>query len=1261
MISNLKLRNGWLPLLLACLLCTGHSFAETWKPADVSSMTSASPRYIKPVKARYFEPDQAALLAEFEASPKERTGNIRNYGKVISLPMPDGRTARFAVAAYDMMESGLAAKWNFIRTYTGQGIDDPAASLKVDFTSFGFHYQVLSPSGAFYADPVFHGDKRFIQVYDKKALRIQDKPGRFICSFGSGVQESTLSNPGVSSVQNSSGGTRRTYRLALAATAEYTTFHGGATGAASAMVTTVNRVSGVYEIDLAVRLVLVNNTNQLIYTNATSDPYTNNNGSTMLGQNQTNITNIIGSANYDIGHVFSTGGGGIAGLGVVCNSSQKARGVTGSPQPVADAFDIDYVAHEMGHQFSGNHTFNSQTGSCGGGNRNANTAYEPGSGTTIMAYAGICGADDLQSNSNAYFVFKSYEEINTFISNNNTGGSCPVKESTGNNPPVIPAQQGGFTIPISTPFKLTAAGVTDPDGDALTYCWEQSDLGAAGAPGSTTGPIIRSWNPVASPERVVPRLTNLLAGTTVIGEKLPTAARTMSFKLMVRDNVAGSGGVNEGTLNFSVSATGGAFAVTAPNANTVVWDGGSTQTVTWNAGSTASAPFNAPYVRIKLSTNGGNTYPYVLADSTQNDGSQSITVPVLPATSVQCRIMVEALGNIFFDISNANFKINAPSTASIPMALLSGPQVCAGESFRVSFTPNDATIYNSGNIFSIRLSDASGNFTNPVTVGSVAATGTDTILVTLPTSLAAGNGYMLQIASSNPPRTGSVNINAPVINALAAAPASISGPQNVCEGNTATYTVPAQTDATGFAWTIPAGCQLLSANADSSSISILFSGAGGDLKVVAKNNCGYGLPKTILLAPTTILPASVSATASTLNPCFGTAVTFTANPQNGGLAPQYQWMKNNVAIDTATGPILTTTNVATGDVFKVILTSSLTCGALNADTSAGLALTVTQPQTPTASIESDAQADTACVGIPVTFLSTITTGGGTNPKYAWFKNTTQVAGQTQSSLTLTNLVSGDSVRLRLTVTGTCLTSTVVFSPAIRITLVTLTANAGVDTTVCPGSATQLRGLPAGGTWSGANVVNTGLFTAPASGSSFLTYTVNKYGCSKFDTKVVGVFQLPGVTFTVNGDTLKGSATGATSWAWYLNGNLIPGAVSQKYVITESGEYCCEATFGNTCSKKSTCTQVTYTETSGLLSSNSGIQLWPNPAGSKVQLRWTGSMESMDIFSSDGRKIRTISLSGNSSELSVENLPRGMYRIVLQDGKGRFRSSSLVLQ
>jgi hypothetical protein len=374
----------------------------------------------------------------------------------------------------------------------------------------------------------------------------------------------------------------------------------------------------------------------------------------MLSQNQSNLDTVIGSANYDFGHVFSTGGGGVASLGVVCRAGVKARGVTGSSQPVGDPFDVDYVAHEIGHQFGANHSFNGNAGSCSGGNRNGPTAYEPGSGSTIMAYAGICGAQNLQLYSDDYFHGVNLDEIVAY-STVGSGNGCPVVTPTRNQPPVVDAGPGGFTIPSQTPFTLTGSA-SDPNGDALTYNWEEFDLGPAGAPNNPLSPpFFRSWPSVASPARTFPRLPDLVNNSTVIGEVLPNVTRALNFRLTVRDNRLGGGGVNSANVGFNVTTAAGPFAVTAPN-TAVVWAGNSQQNVTWNVAGTTAAPVSCPSVAISLSSDGGFTYPITLVSNTPNDGSQSIVVPNIATTTA--RVRVACASNVFFDISNANFTIN---------------------------------------------------------------------------------------------------------------------------------------------------------------------------------------------------------------------------------------------------------------------------------------------------------------------------------------------------------------------------------------------------------------------------------------------------------------------------------------------------------------------------------------------------------------------------------------------------------------------------
>ncbi|MEO7760908.1 MAG: zinc-dependent metalloprotease family protein, partial [Casimicrobiaceae bacterium] len=406
---------------------------------------------------------------------------------------------------------------------------------------------------------------------------------------------------------------------------------------------------------------------------ANKDPYSNGNGSMMLNQNQNNIDKVIGSVNYDIGHVFSTGGGGIAQLAVPCGNS-KAKGVTGLSNPVGDPFAIDYVAHEMGHQWGANHTFNGTVSSCGGGNRSNTSAYEPGSAITIMGYAGICGNQDLAGHSIDTFHVKSLEAIVAY-SQTGAGNNCAAATATGNTAPAVTGP-GNFTIPKQTPFSLTAIAIDD-NGATFTYDWEEYDLdagnsGTTAVPNTdadgTARPIFRPYSPSLSGTRIFPSLPYILNNANVppastadgflIGELLPAISRAMTFKVVARDNRANGGGINTATSTITINGASGPFVVTSPNTNVTVL-ALTPYNVTWNVAGTAGAPVSAANVRILLSTDGGQTFPIVLAASTPNDGAQTVFFPNLATTTA--RVRVEAIGNIFFDISDANFAITVNS------------------------------------------------------------------------------------------------------------------------------------------------------------------------------------------------------------------------------------------------------------------------------------------------------------------------------------------------------------------------------------------------------------------------------------------------------------------------------------------------------------------------------------------------------------------------------------------------------------------------
>lgn len=618
-------------------------------PARDAAWEAPLPRHF-----RVLEVNVEALENLLDRAPAERSEEAAQAPVVLSLPYPDGTNKLFRVEESSILEPALAAAFPEIRTYVAQGIDDPTASARLSLTSLGFHAQVLSAAGTVLIDPYRRGDERYVLSYFKReAIRPAGKP--FECHVDEAPEEAAAL-PDVLEV--ASGTQLRTYRLALAGTGEYSAAvcapnPADVSCALNAMAVSMNRVNGVYEREVAIRMVMVANNNLIVYTNGATDPYANGNGGLMLTQNQINLDTVIGTANYDIGHVFSTGGGGVASLQVPCTSN-KARGVTGQSNPVGDPFDIDYVAHEMGHQWGGAHTFNGTTSSCSG-NRSSSSAYEPGSGSTIMAYAGICGAENLQPNSDDTFHPRSYDQIVAFSTG--AGSSCAVVTSTGNSAPVVNAG-AAYTIPRQTPFTLTGSA-TDPDGDPLTYMWEEFDLGSASPPNddvSAVRPIFRSFVPLTVPSRTFPRLPDVLGNVTTLGESMSTRNRTMTFRLTARDNRTGGGGVNFASTTVTVNAASGPFAVTQPN-TAVSWTGLSSETVTWNVAGTSSAPVSCADVAIHLSTDGGNTFPEVLAASTPNDGSEAVTVPNLPAT--QARIRVSCVGNVFFDVSNANFTILA--------------------------------------------------------------------------------------------------------------------------------------------------------------------------------------------------------------------------------------------------------------------------------------------------------------------------------------------------------------------------------------------------------------------------------------------------------------------------------------------------------------------------------------------------------------------------------------------------------------------------
>ena len=671
----------------------------------------------------------------------ENSGFIAN----VLFPHPDGSMHEYRSVANSTMHPDLAANFPEIKTYDASGND--GSFVKWDITPKGLHVMIMKPGeSTIFIDPIFDNNDEYYIVYRKKDFFTSKT---FACDFNLDVNNLSTQKVAVSGSLMSFGTCElRSYRLALAATGEYTTFHGGTVALAlAAQVTTMNRVNGVYERDMAITMNIIANNNLIIYTNAGSDPYANGTPGTMINQNQTNIDAVIGNSNYDIGHVFGTNSGGLAGLGVVCNNSQKARGVTGSAAPINDPFDIDYVAHEMGHQFGANHTQNNPCNSV------AATRMEPGSASTIMGYAGIC-PPNVQSNSDDHFHGISLEEIGIEILSG--GHTCEQITALANNPPVVTGTNGNVTVPANTPFALTAFA-TDPDGDPLSYCWEQMNNQASTQPPvatSTGGPNFRSNSPVTDPTRYFPNLADLAAGISPTWEVIPSVTRTMNFRVSVRDNSPGPGGCNDhADITLTTDAGSGPFIVLYPSATGIIWAGASSETVTWDVANTDNAPVNCTNVDILLSIDGGLTYPYTLATGVANDGSELIAVPNVATTTA--RVMVISSAGTFFDISNNDFEITMATFDFTQSIAVTDVSICQ---------PSDAT-------YTVDIGEI-GGYTDPVTlsVSGVPAGATSSfsvnpvnpvgssILTITNTGAAAPGVYSMTVSGTSTTGTKNTNI-----------------------------------------------------------------------------------------------------------------------------------------------------------------------------------------------------------------------------------------------------------------------------------------------------------------------------------------------------------------------------------------------------------------------------------------------------------------------------------------------------------------------
>ena len=645
-------------ILAAMLLLAARAAAaeQIWQEVDqVQARTVATAE-------RQYQVDGSALRALLQ-----RVTEIRGPGsqRTIRLPMPDGSFADFEIFESPIMADEVAQRYPEIRTFKVYGIDDPIASGRLDISPQGFHAMLHTSQGRLFIDPL--ADSGQPDRYQARTQNASPSPG-YACGVDDFNMSSVASNRAVAASAARISGKFLQYRLAVAATTEYVQLLTGpaadVTQAQLAIISAISRVNEIYERDLGIQLMLVSD--ETFIEKGFNVVFSDGDPAQMFIQNQDWIDTRLTPSGYDIGHVFGTRGGGLAWLGSVCENGNKAKGVSAIPDPLGDPFYIDYVAHEIGHQFDADHSFNGSSGSCGPG-RNETTAYEPGSGSSIMAYAGICAGENLQGNSDATFHAGSIAQINNYTS---AGGSCFSEVPTrfpNPNEPIVSAITNR-TIPANTPFELdgTASDGDIPGslGQALSYQWDQLDAGCAtdaNSFGTDTGfnSLFRSYPPRAQSSRNFPALGTQLRGLYDKAEVLPCHNRDLNFRLTVRDQSSGQGTAN---VNLSVVDTGAAFEILNLNSGSVI-NSSMAITVNWRVAGTDQPPISCSTVDIDLLTfqdaaySRHSVYPLGTVPNTPGTADVFIQPADQSLSHPRARIRIKCSNNIFYDISDVDFAI----------------------------------------------------------------------------------------------------------------------------------------------------------------------------------------------------------------------------------------------------------------------------------------------------------------------------------------------------------------------------------------------------------------------------------------------------------------------------------------------------------------------------------------------------------------------------------------------------------------------------
>ncbi len=631
-------------------------------------------------KSQQTEKEDSAFLHAAELDFNQFKGNLYRQAKgvqkgkglvVISFPNEEGEIEQFRVQETEIIAPSIASKFPNIKTFRGESSKRKGVYLRFTISPQGLNGMMRTPQGDLYLQAE-KGNVNSYHYYLRSQADYTHYEG-LKCSLSSKGKtlEENASKTGFA--EKATTNALRTYRLAVSTSGEYTQYWSDANDlngsrqedAFAAVVNTVNRINELFEVDLGIRLQLVTD-ETFLYLDAATDPY----GSNLNTEVQSTLTQNLGEENYDIGHLFHLGqpNGNAGSIGNVCLNGRKGSAFSahsfqttnGSSGPfLSDYFDMDYVAHELGHQFGAYHTFAYSA-------EGTNVQSEPGSGSTIMAYGGIISGENSQRHSDVYFHYHSIKNINNYLATQ----SCATVTPISNQAPVVNAGSD-YALPTGTPYVLTAVA-TDTDGDALSYCWEQLDSGLVGSdefgPELLSGPTNRSLYPVSSASRTLPRLASVLSGSLTqtnpglldSWETLSTVGRTLRWGVTVRDRSEaapnGVGQLAQDDMLITIIDGAGPFQTTNLAAAATVWKTGENVLIEWDVAQTDQSPINTQTVSIFLSDDGGLTFPHLLKSQTPNDGEAEIVVPEGIATN-RARVKIVADNSIYFTINPANFQI----------------------------------------------------------------------------------------------------------------------------------------------------------------------------------------------------------------------------------------------------------------------------------------------------------------------------------------------------------------------------------------------------------------------------------------------------------------------------------------------------------------------------------------------------------------------------------------------------------------------------